>query len=148
MLTVWTGSATSTTDMLKRVERFSAASSHQYTAAMTELKHCAVSVHTSWLSGAPDTTLLSLGEFTQALREFDVVTGTGIWSPLHAQIDKIAAATGVLYKPSGAGGGDFGIAFSQDEARLKSLSTQLETTGFSVPEFLMGVPGMAIESQS
>ena len=37
----------------------------------------------------------------------------------------MARETGVVYKPSGAGGGDLGIALSDDPARLQRFEQEL-----------------------
>jgi phosphomevalonate kinase len=56
-----------------------------------------------------------------------------IVSEAHRRLRNLAVRCGVRYKPSGAGGGDFGIAFSNDAGRLEDLARRVAAAGFSVP---------------
>ncbi|MGI9324973.1 MAG: mevalonate kinase family protein [Pseudomonadales bacterium] len=86
---------------------------------------------TDWLAGAADTSPLqrltdcavALGEgldlarleqYIQALREFDQAAQVGVYTPMHAELHNLAQRRRLLYKPCGAGGGDTGIAVSDN----------------------------------
>ncbi len=51
---------------------------------------------------------------------------------------------GALYKPSGAGGGDFGLAFSGDESQLDRLALVYREQGFVVPDLEFSVNGLEL----
>jgi phosphomevalonate kinase len=53
----------------------------------------------------------------------DGAAGLGIYGAAHARLDELASRAQVVYKPCGAGGGDIGIAVSDDASSLDSLTT-------------------------
>ncbi len=55
-----------------------------------------------------------------------------ILSDEHHALRRIAVDCGVRYKPSGAGGGDFGIGFATDEDAAAALRSGAEASGFHV----------------
>ena len=65
--------------------------------------------------------LLHMSSFVRALKTFDETLDLGVFSDVHAHMYRQAKEFGrVLYKPCGAGGGDLGLAISDD---LDSLNT-------------------------
>ena len=78
----------------------------------------------------------SIGDIPDLLRELDAAAGIGIWSACHEKLNSVARKAGVSYKPSGAGGGDFGLAFSRDAARLEAFLSQVDATLIAQPENL------------
>ena len=59
-----------------------------------------------------------LQRLNQFVLDFDHTTKLGIYSARHLAALDIANTVGVLYKPCGAGGGDVGIALSDDRVKL------------------------------
>jgi len=55
-----------------------------------------------------------------------------ILSQEHRRLRRLAAESGVHYKPSGAGGGDLGIAFAVDLAAMQETAARAEAEGFVV----------------
>jgi phosphomevalonate kinase len=75
-------------------------------------------------------------DFLEALRYFieiqefiDSGSRIGIWGPQHRAMKSLANREGVLYKPSGAGGGDIGLAISTDLDALDRLVESAEKMG-------------------
>ena len=68
-----------------------------------------------------------------------------IFTQEHARLGKLAAASGVLYKPCGAGGGDIGIAFADDPEGLANFRQQAAADGFLPLDLEMATHGVAFQ---
>ena len=56
----------------------------------------------------------ALGEYAERLERLDQVAGIGIFGAGHRALRQLAAQSGVVYKPCGAGGDDVGMAVTTD----------------------------------
>jgi phosphomevalonate kinase len=74
-----------------------------------------------------------LAAYVDCLAEFDRAAALGIFGAPHRQLTRLARHAGVLYKPSGAGGGDMGVAFALDSAALATFAASARAAGFSLP---------------
>lgn len=63
----------------------------------------------------------ALQNFIQIYRGIDSKTKLAIWSAEHETMHELASDVGALYKPSGAGGGDIGVAVATEPNRLMAL---------------------------
>ena len=63
----------------------------------------------------------ALQNFIKIYRSVDSKSKLAIWSAQHETMHELALDVGVLYKPSGAGGGDIGVAVATEQQRLKAL---------------------------
>jgi mevalonate kinase len=52
---------------------------------------------------------------------------------------------GAVYKPSGAGGGDLGIAFVRSADELTELASLIQKANFEIVHLQMGVDGVQIQ---
>jgi len=121
MLPVWTGQAASTTKLLAGLEQFKVAEPLQFNEAMDELQQANNALAEMWQKPSGTNVLDGLALVARKLKDFDRVTKTGIYSAGHLEFQKRAAAMGAVYKPSGAGGGDFGLLFTDSSATLEQL---------------------------
>ncbi len=104
----WTGTAASTPAHLQRFDTWRAAGQTGPLDRLVEASNgCTSSVG-----------LESLAAYVSALRAFDKASGIGIYAQGHENLHNLSTATGVLYKPCGAGGGDLGVAFASDPQSL------------------------------
>ena len=74
--------------------------------------------------------LSRLADYVARLKTMDQTARLGIFSEAHDRLHALANQAQVVYKPCGAGGGDIGIAVSDDPAQLNeliSLVTQQDT---------------------
>ncbi|MCY4144524.1 MAG: hypothetical protein OXG08_12665 [Gammaproteobacteria bacterium] len=97
----------------------------------------------------------SAGEFLDALRYFvevqeliDNGSGLGIWGPQHRAMKSLANREGVLYKPSGAGGGDIGLAVSVNKEILERLEVDAERIGLRALDTSLVEQGVTVEMAS
>ena len=69
-----------------------------------------------------------------------------IVSPRHRELARIAARVKVGYKPSGAGGGDMGIAFGEDVDRLNLFADNAVEAGYQSVPLSIDPQGVRLES--
>ncbi|MEM1433597.1 MAG: hypothetical protein AAGG11_06045 [Pseudomonadota bacterium] len=74
---------------------------------------------------ADSLSLTGLRRYTQALSAFDRASELGIFTPMHSELQRLGERLGVLYKPCGAGGGDIGIAITDDTEALQRFERAL-----------------------
>jgi phosphomevalonate kinase len=144
VLAVSTGIAAATTDRLKRLEEFNVADPQAYKKAFDELGYAANNAAQSWQGGSAEDVLESVRNYAVALEGFGAAAGLDIWSEPHRKIAEIAARYGVVYKPSGAGGGDFGVAFTCDDAALGNFATETNLAGYQIARFGWSETGIKV----
>lgn len=144
MLAAWSGIPASTGSMLAALEKYREARPAACVAHMERLGAAAARLLPAWRSGDVQGVLPALRAFDDALTRFDRDSGLGIYSPVHEAMRRLADAHGTVYKPSGAGGGDFGLAFSDDGARIAALRAALAGAGYRCLEAALAVPGLGV----
>ncbi|MEM8982051.1 MAG: hypothetical protein AAGC71_03430 [Pseudomonadota bacterium] len=122
-----TGVAQSTPAMLTQLERW-AEQAAEANAVIDALCESARDAASAWQDGDG---IAATHGYLQALERFDQATGLGIVSPAHRHIAAIAERVGVAYKPSGAGGGDVGVALAADAAHVNALDAALVSAGLA-----------------
>ena len=144
-LAIWTGRSASTPAMLARLRSYQQA---QPAAAATHLARLAAGASRAldaWRAGDPRGVLVAAEHFARALRQLDEAVGLGIYSAEHDRLARLAAAAGVAYKPSGAGGGDYGLALTDQREALAGLRQAVEAEGFRCLDRPLGAPGLSVQ---
>jgi len=103
-------------------------------------------------SGVDAVAAVSSSGFLDAVDHFwDALDGLGraigmpITSEEHRHLRRLARNAGVRYKPSGAGGGDFGLAFDTDPERLAAMAGRAEEAGYETVDLGLDPVGVAYE---
>jgi phosphomevalonate kinase len=121
---LWTGHAAKTTHHISRFNDWLEGGQLAPLSALTATCHA--------LFEQPD--LATLERYTQQLKTLDAAASLGIYSTAHSQLDRLAIDAQVVYKPCGAGGGDMGVAISDEVGRLDQFVDAAEGLGFnSIP---------------
>ncbi len=107
----WVGHATRTT---RHLARFGAWRTSGATRTLDDLGRAAEK-----LFDHPH--LESLADYVSRLKRMDADARLGIYGEAHRRLDELASRAQVVYKPCGAGGGDIGIALSDDAESLDTL---------------------------
>ncbi len=107
----WVGKAAKTTEHLARFGDWRASGDTSSLDALCET--C------ERLFRTPD--LAGLAEYAERLKFMDDRAHLGIFSEAHNRLHALANRAQVVYKPCGAGGGDIGIAISDDLSLLDEL---------------------------
>jgi phosphomevalonate kinase len=78
--------------------------------------------------------LSAVADFGTGLEELGRAAGLEIISDEHRRLAEIAHRCGAVYKPSGAGGGDVGVAFTDDAEVARSFAEGVGRAGFDLLE--------------
>lgn len=143
VLPVWTGIAAATPLMLDKFASFRL-QTQLYRLRMQALIGAAQCVLDAWESVNIASLLDAFGAYADELHCFDVASGIGIWSPPHCALERLALDAGLQYKPSGAGGGDLGIALCSDAQALAAFASEARRAGFTPLELDLGVTGLEV----
>ena len=144
VMPVWTGQSASTTAKLSLLNAYKAASPDAWKKVFEPVCATAKVAAEAWENGTGSEILKSIRRFSESLRQLDMAASLGIWSEPHQRLGSFTNQSDVVYKPSGAGGGDFGIAFAMDEPQLLHFATQAEAAGFETNAVAWGREGLYI----
>jgi len=81
-------------------------------------------VAAAWRSGSAARIMDEYRDYIEVLREFSIDHDLGIFDAGHAEMADLAGAAGLVYKPCGAGGGDVGVVFADNEESIASFVDQ------------------------
>lgn len=137
-LAIWSGESASTPDLLRRYEAFRQAEPLRFGRHDAGMRAIAAAVARAWERQELVTLLRALADYDDALRSLDAGAGLGIYTPAHERLARLAALEGAVYKVSGAGGGDFGIAFADSPLVISRIAAALAR------ERVLTLPGNAI----
>lgn len=90
--------------------------------------------------------LEAVSAYGDELRALGAFAGLPIYSPEHQRLAQLAVLSGVTYKPSGAGGGDLGLALGDDPDRLEHFCKAAMQAGFRCPALDLEPRGAHLES--
>ena len=132
---VWSGASADTRAKLAQLDRTrDPRSCARFAEAATRMAE-------AWCSAA--TVLDEFPGYIEHLRRFSVDHGLGIFDAGHDRLTTDAAASGLVYKPCGAGGGDVGIVLADTDkkidefvdGRAQTLPYRLDTDGVKVERY-------------
>jgi phosphomevalonate kinase len=86
--------------------------------------------------------LESVGEFWEALDVLGRAIEMPILSIEHRRLRQLGNESNVQYKPSGAGGGDFGIALTDSTAAAQEMAGRAAAAGFEVVDLRIEPEGV------
>jgi phosphomevalonate kinase len=127
---VWSGASASTADFLARLAAWRDAHPVQYAAHLDTLRKLAEAAAQAAGDARGAEFLAAAAAYAEALDAFGAACGLPIFSAVHRRLRELARAAGVVYKPCGAGGGDFGVLLSAAAQPLAEAGAALERAGF------------------
>ena len=133
-------------DTVHAIGRFQEALRGGEGAAVTDLCIAADAARRAWNRGA-EAILAAVQEYAAAWRELDRSARLGVFSREHRRLEDLARAADCVYKPSGSGGGDCGLALSTNRARLDALRGSARNAGFLPLAVDLGVEGLRLRRQ-
>lgn len=133
LMFVWTGRAAATVPYLKHLTAWREAEPALFSIQFDKLHRLAHSGVGSFSAGQTADFIDIVRQFNYQLEELSDVAGLDFYTETHVELKKLVEAAGCTYKPSGAGGGDFGIIFSDDEERFEPLQRSLHKAGYKTP---------------
>ncbi|XOV87534.1 MAG: mevalonate kinase [Pseudomonadota bacterium] len=141
---VWTGRGTGTVPYLTQLNRWRQANPTAYNELLEQLTELAESGVTACRANNPVQFIRSVAAYNSALRRLSDTSATDFYTATHVSLADIAAQSGCTYKPSGAGGGDFGVAFATAAEPIHSFATEVLALGYD-PNIASLSPGTGRE---
>ncbi|WP_405224711.1 mevalonate kinase family protein [Lentisalinibacter sediminis] len=127
-LFVWTGRSARTTPRVRRYREWRRSPAADGPA--DRLIRRAAEAAAAWQAGDTQAVLETTAAWARALDGVGEAARIDIGGGGHAELARLADGAGVVYKPSGAGGGDLGLALAGDRRRLQSFRAAAERAGF------------------
>ena len=124
---IWTGKASSTKDLVNKFYAFKRKNGNGYRKLFKELSE------------------LSVKDYYKKMIEIGEYINSPVVSKEHQKIANLVYDFGAVYKPSGAGGGDFGMAIVRSADEITDLASIIQKAGFEVVHLHMGASGIQIE---
>jgi mevalonate kinase len=146
MLPVWSGSSASTVDLIGRFEAYREEDPAGFEAGFSRLQALAVTAADAWADQSVTNILDSLADYDSALRAMDADGSIGINTETHTLLRDLSEQKAAVYKTSGAGGGDFGIAFTDSPAVIDSLAATFSERGYEVLNSSLNAAGLTVEN--
>ena len=149
---VFTGAGTRTADLLARFNAWRASGRPRASHQPRSLERLLDAAHevagcVEDCTVTAETFVAALGEYADVMQRLDRAAGIGIYGAGHVAAAALAATCGVVYKPSGAGGGDMGLALSTDEERLAAFRQAASGTELTVVDLEVDADGVVVRTQ-
>jgi phosphomevalonate kinase len=145
---LWTGRSASTGDFLARLDEGMKSDGGAIAAVLTRLGSLSSAGVADLRAGDTSALIARVSEFGLAMEELGRAAGIPILSDEHLHLRRLAEGLGVSYKPSGAGGGDVGIAFTDDPELAARFSATAANAGFMPLDLRIDPSGVEIESST
>lgn len=142
---LWTGRSASTGDFLATLEAGMRSDEGAIASVLNELGGISVAGIGDLRAGRIPAFLDRVSDFGNAMERLGHATGIPILSDEHLELHRLAEDMGVSYKPSGAGGGDVGIGFTDDPKRAKAFAAKAAKAGFQSLDLEIDPVGVASE---
>jgi Mevalonate kinase len=142
-MAVVTGDGSSTMELVARVNAYRDRDERGYRSDIRRLADLADRARAALGSAADFLALCS--DYFLALGALDTHAQAGIVTERHRELREIAAASGGVFKSSGAGGGDLGLAFTGTGAPADELRRALSAAGAELLPFAFCAEGVRAE---
>jgi len=144
LLPVWSGNSASTPELLSRFADYGARDADGFAHHLRNLTTFAQQADVAWRAGAVAEILSALAGYDNALRALDYDARIGINTAAHERLRGLIEHHGAVYKTSGAGGGDFGIALTDSKEILEAVTVELTRQQFVLLDRSFGVAGLTL----
>lgn len=142
MASIWTGHSVSTRSLIRKVHTFRDSSPSLYKTLMKEMSALSVEGCEAFRMGNTEGFLKVVSEFVERERMLSKYSNADIISDVHEQISNLIELAGGYYKPSGAGGGDIGVAFCRTEQTYNRIIEVIEASPFEVLDLAIQTEGV------
>ncbi len=143
LICVWSGFAAVTSTMVGEVKRFAALEPDIYRDLLDSLTRVAKNGCEACATGDVPALMAAVTQYADGLRQLGLAVGVDIVSESHQYIGEVVCAHGGVYKPSGAGGGDLGVAFAESGV-AEQIRAALRAEGFVVLPMQFGTNGVEV----
>ncbi len=148
MLPIWTKISASTPQILKHLNHFKQTDPATYGDLMDELSLLSDDGIEAFVTSEVPEFLEIVELYYQALLDLGDTAGISIISKIHQKIHRIVSSVGGVYKPSGAGLGDMGIAFTDDDNIRERIINEIAQSDWEIIPLSIARTGVEITTQS
>lgn len=140
---LWSGQPVSTTGKLDRLAKSISLPSRDRLITHSH------DVTAAWKAGSITGLLSGLKHYTEALQEFSIDHGLGIFEAGHQELaDKAKIYPKTVYKPCGAGGGDIGIVLAESPQDIDLFTADAVNCGFVPLDISLDSAGVLVAGRS
>lgn len=132
MVPIWTGKSASTPKLVGEVFKFKENHPVVYSEIISGLRGLAEAGCHAFSGNEIPGFLEICHKYYRSLKDLGEKCGANIISEEHQRVEKICRYSGGVYKPSGAGGGDIGVAFTDSPETARKVSENVLRSGFKV----------------
>jgi len=144
---VFSGHGAATADFLAHYRRWSGQAGKRAESLLERLAGTAEAGCRAAAGGQADAFVRVLDRYGALMAELGEAMGKPIVTPTHQRLADVARNLGGAYKPSGAGGGDVGIAGFTDPQALLAFRSEVGALGLTIPELGIDPQGLIVEQQ-
>lgn len=141
---VFTGRSASTADALARLADWRQSEPKAYRQALARLAETAEAGAAALMAADPDALLAAVAEYGMRLDALGGAAGIDIVSDDHRRLRNAATGCGVIYKSSGAGGGDIGIGISRDADHIEAFRRAATGLGYRIIDLSTASQGLDV----
>jgi phosphomevalonate kinase len=148
LLAIWTGRPADTRAYLAHMEKRLASDGEAVVPVLEELGGISRAGVEALRSGGGAGWLAAVDAYVDALEGLGRVAGLDIVSEEHRRIRRLVAAHDGRYKPSGAGGGDVGVAFLPGPDAARAAAAAASRAGFTPLALAVTPTGLRLRALS
>jgi phosphomevalonate kinase len=141
---VFTGTAASTPAFIGKVKALAESKPDRHQAAIGRLISLSHAFCAAFADREAEALIRTAGEYGDAMKQLGEAAGADIVTDAHQRIAAIARRHGGAAKPSGAGGGDLGVAFTRGPTATGALRADLIAAGLSPLALAAPAPGLRL----
>jgi len=143
---IWAGVPASTSELIGRVKALAESSPSRHEAAIRSLVSHAHAFASAVTANDPDGLIRAADAYGQAMAALGDAAGCEIVTRPHTQLAALARRHGGAGKPSGAGGGDLGVAFTVGNDATQKLREDIRAAGLTLLSLGAPAPGLRLEN--
>ena len=133
---VITSDESNTKEMIKKFLKGHAKNKEFFLALKIDADQILKELSLSWKSKDSESILVLMKQYNILMQQLDEEYHLGIYTEEHKALANIANKLGLLYKPSGAGGGDLGLILTDNEMKLEQLIAELKDNDFQTLDLI------------
>ncbi len=142
ILPIWSGESASTPTMIEKVNYLKSSHPGKYWRIINQLQRLSAEAIRAFHDHKVGTFLKEIRSYYETLKKLDQASGARIITKAHAEIAHIVNKSGGIYKTSGAGGGDIGLAFTTSKNIARKVSENILHSGYHLLNLAVSKKGL------
>lgn len=142
MISIWTGYSVSTRTLVRKVHQFRDNKPAVYQKIMADMSALSEAGCTAFQEGNIPDFLQIITDFVDIERKLSAHSKAHIISTVHEQISNLVVNAGGCYKPSGAGGGDIGVAFCDTKETYDRVLEAVKSSPYEILDLAIQTEGV------